>query len=218
MDDPRNLHPGADAALMLAALVESSDDAIFAKDLSGTVLTWNRGAERMYGYAASEIIGRNVDVLIPPGSPNELSGLLDRIRRGERVDHYETVRRAKDGALLDVSLTVSPIVDSVGRIVGASAIARDVSARKDAERQIRDNEELLHSIVESAVDGIIVIDARGHIEAFNHAAEGFFGYAKAEVHGAERQDADAVAIPRGPRPVHRALCATGEAKNHRQGT
>ncbi len=93
------------------------------------------------------------------------------------------MRRAKDGALLDVSLTVSPIVDSVGRIVGASAIARDVSARKEADRQIRDNEELLHSIVESAVDGIIVIDARGHIEAFNHAAEGFFGYAKAEVHG-----------------------------------
>ncbi len=183
MDDLRNLHPGADAALMLAALVESSDDAIFAKDLSGTILSWNRGAERMYGYAAPEVVGRKVDILIPPGSPSELPDILERIRRGERVDHYETVRRAKDGTLLDVSLTVSPIFDSRGQIVGASAIARDVSVRKDAERQIRSNEELLRSIVESAVDGIIVIDARGRIEEFNHAAEGFFGYSRGEALG-----------------------------------
>jgi two-component system, LuxR family, sensor kinase FixL len=183
MDDPKSLYPGADAVLMLAALVESSDDAIFAKDLSGTILSWNRGAERMYGYAASEIVGRKVDILIPPGAPNELPEILDRIRRGERVDHYETVRRARDGTLLDVSLTVSPIFDSGGQIVGASAIARDVSERQDAERRIRSNEELLRSIVESAVDGIIVIDARGRIEAFNRAAEGFFGYSKAEALG-----------------------------------
>jgi len=168
---------------MLAALVESSDDAIIAKDLSGRILSWNRGAERLYGYSASEMVGATLDVLIPPASPNELADILARISRGERIEHYETVRRTKDGRLVDVSLTVSPMFDREGRIVGASAIARDVSDRKKTERQIRGDEELLRSIVESAVDGIVVINAKGEIQEFNNAAERFFGYARGEIIG-----------------------------------
>jgi two-component system sensor kinase FixL len=175
--------PGGDAGKMLAALVDSSDDAICAKDLTGTILSWNRAAERMFGYTAGDIIGRNVDVLIPPESTDRIGEILEHVARGERVEHYETVRRRKDGTLLDVSVSVSPILDRNGRVIGASAIARDISARKEAERQLHGNEELLRSIVESAVDGIIVIDANGRIEAFNRAAETFFGYSTAEVMG-----------------------------------
>jgi len=168
---------------MLAALVESSDDAIIAKDLSGRILSWNRGAERLYGYSATEMVGGTLDVLIPPASPNELAEILNRIARGERIEQYETVRRRKDGRLVDVALTISPMFDRDGRIVGASAIARDVSARKQAERQIRSDDELLRSIVESAVDGIVVISVRGEIEAFNQAAERLFGFARGDVVG-----------------------------------
>jgi two-component system sensor kinase FixL len=183
LPDWKTFPPDNDAASMLAALVESSDDAIIAKDLSGRILSWNRGAERLYGYSASEVVGATLDVLIPPTSSNELADILARVARGERVEQYETVRRTKDGRLLDVSLTVSPLFDRAGRIVGASAIARDVSARKQAERQIRGDDELLRSIVESAVDGIVVINARGEIEAFNQAAERLFGFTRGEAIG-----------------------------------
>src|SRR6266446_6008304 len=110
MDD-RRFHPDDEAARLLAAIVESSDDAIIAKDLDGTILSWNRGAERMYGYSAEEIIERPVHVLIPREYPDELPRILERIKAGERVDQYETVRVTKDGRLVDVSLKVSPIRD-----------------------------------------------------------------------------------------------------------
>src|SRR5262245_49987988 len=183
MSEPTRFHPQGEAARILAAIVESSDDAILAKDLHGIILSWNRGAERMYGYSAQEIIGRQVDVLIPKGHPNELPRILERIKAGERIDHYETVRVTKSGRLLDVSLTVSPIIDAEGTIVGASAIARHIPVRKEGERELRDSAELLRSIVESAVDGIVVIDAHGRIEAFNRGAGKLFGYPVQEVIG-----------------------------------
>jgi PAS domain S-box-containing protein len=122
-------------AARLAAIVESSDDAIISKDLDGTITTWNSGAERLFGYAAEEIIRKPITVLIPLDRHNEEPEIIDRIRRGERVDHYETVRRRKDGSLVDISLTVSPIRDVNGRIVGASKIARDITERKRAQVQ-----------------------------------------------------------------------------------
>ena len=117
----------------LAAIVESSDDAIISKDLNSIITSWNRGAERLFGYTAQEAIGQPVTMLMPPERFDEEVGILERIRRGESIDHYETVRRRKDGTLLQISLTVSPMTDRNGRIVGASKIARDISERKQAE-------------------------------------------------------------------------------------
>jgi len=130
------LADGADSArAWLAAIVESSDDAIVSKNLDGIITSWNRGAERVFGYTAEEAIGRSITMLIPEDRPDEEPGILARVRRGERVDHYETVRRRKDGTLIDVSLTVSPILDQRGRVIGASKIARDVTERRRAEEQ-----------------------------------------------------------------------------------
>lgn len=167
----------------MAAIVDSSDDAIIGKDLDGVILTWNRGAERLYGYTAQEIIGRSISVLIPEGQPDELAAVPGRDRAGQRVEHYEAVRRAKDGHLVDVSLTVSPIKDATGQVLGASAIARDITARKRADTALRTSEAHWRSIIDSAVDGIIVIDAKGCIEAFNYGAERLFGYRALEVIG-----------------------------------
>ncbi|MDX6557964.1 MAG: hypothetical protein QOF72_1013 [Blastocatellia bacterium] len=120
----------------LAAIVESSDDAIVSKDLNSIITSWNRGAERLFGYTAAETIGQPISILIPVERLDEEPKILKRIRRGERIEHYETIRRRKDGTLLDISLTVSPIIDARGRIVGASKIARDISGRKRAEAEL----------------------------------------------------------------------------------
>jgi PAS domain S-box-containing protein len=121
----------------LAAIVESSDDAIISKTLEGVISTWNHGAERMFGFTAEEVLGKSITLLIPPNQIDEEPAILEKLRRGERIDHYETVRRKKDGTLLDVSLTVSPVKDADGKIVGASKISRDITQRKRAEELLR---------------------------------------------------------------------------------
>jgi two-component system sensor kinase FixL len=183
MDDRGHFNPHEEASRILAAIVESSDDAIIGKDLDGRILTWNRGAEGLYGYTADEVTGRSIELLFPEDRLDELDEILARSRSGQRVQHHETVRRRKDGQLVDISLTVSPISDATGRIVGASTIARDITARKRAELALRASEQRWRSVVESAVDGIVVIDARGRIEAFNPAVERLFGYTEAELLG-----------------------------------
>ena len=137
-NDRRSLPRGLERAL-LAAIVENSDDAIASKDLDGIVTSWNRAAERLFGYTAEEMIGRPIAVLAAPGREDEMPMILERIRRGERVDHYETLRRRKDGSLVEISLTVSPIRDQRGRIIGASKIARDITERRrlEEERELR---------------------------------------------------------------------------------
>jgi PAS domain S-box-containing protein len=122
----------------LAAIVESSDDAIISKDLTGVITSWNKGAERLYGYSAEEIIGRSVTVLIPEDHYDEEPNILNRIRNGLRIDHYETVRCRKDGSLIDISLSVSPVRDIDGKIIGASKIARDITPQKRAERALQE--------------------------------------------------------------------------------
>lgn len=123
------------ASKRLAAIVESSDDAIIGKDLDGIVTSWNAGAERLYGYTAEEMIGREIATLIPPERPDEEPAILARLRRGETIDHYETIRLTKDGRRLDVSLTVSPIIDANGKVIGASKIARDITEKKRADTE-----------------------------------------------------------------------------------
>jgi len=124
----------------LVAIVESADDAIVGKDLNGVITDWNGGAERIFGYTAEEAIGRHVSMLIPADRPDEEPHILRRIRRGEAISHYHTVRRRKDGALIDISLSVSPIRDSQGRIIGASKIARDIAGQKRLEEALRDSD------------------------------------------------------------------------------
>jgi PAS domain S-box-containing protein len=121
----------------LVSIIESSEDAIVSKDLNGIIASWNRGAQRIFGYAAEEVVGKSITILIPPDRLNEEPEILARIRRGERIDPFETVRRRKDGRLIDISLTVSPTRDASGRIIGASKIARDITERKRAQEQQR---------------------------------------------------------------------------------
>jgi PAS domain S-box-containing protein len=125
---------------LLSAIIDSSDDAIVSKTLDGTISSWNRAAEKMFGYTAAEAIGRNIRLIIPSERLSEEDEVLRRIRRGEKVDHFETVRQAKDGHRLDISVTISPVKDRFGRIIGASKVARDITERKRAERE---REELL---------------------------------------------------------------------------
>jgi PAS domain S-box-containing protein len=151
----------------MAAIIESSDDAIISKKLDGTILSWNPGAERLYGYTPEEAIGKPITMLIPSDQPDEEPQIIERIKRGERIDHYETVRMRKDGKRVDISLTVSPVRDASGRIIGASKIARDISERKraveaqrfltDATREIAstlDYETTLKSVARMAVPGL----------------------------------------------------------------
>ncbi len=128
---------GEQASRLLAAVVESSHDAIVSKDLNGIITTWNTGAERLFGYAAEEAVGQNITLIIPPDRRDEERAIIERLTRGERVDHFETVRMRKDGSLLDVALTISPMKDAGGRIVGASKLARDITERKRAEEALR---------------------------------------------------------------------------------
>jgi PAS domain S-box-containing protein len=134
---PSNHRIDAEARARLAAIVESSDDAIVSKTLDGIVTTWNHGAERIFGYTPDEMIGKPITTIIPPDRHDEEPQILARIQAGERVEHYETVRRRKDGRLIDVSVTISPIRDDAGRVIGASKIARDITAYKQAQRDLQ---------------------------------------------------------------------------------
>jgi two-component system CheB/CheR fusion protein len=121
----------------LAAIVNSSDDAIIGKDLDGVITSWNKGAERLFGYTAQEAIGQPITMLIPPDRQDEEPEILARLKRGESVNHFETVRLRKNRSPLEISLTISPIKDATGRVIGASKIARDITKRKQAEEALR---------------------------------------------------------------------------------
>jgi PAS domain S-box-containing protein len=163
------------SALQLVAIVESSDDAIISKDLNGVIQTWNLGAERLFGYSAEEAVGRPVTMLIPAEMQDEEPRILARLRRGERIDHYETVRRRKDGSFVDISLTVSPMRDRFGRIVGASKIARDITERKIAQLKLQESEQRLQELLSAIPAAIYTTDAKGRITYFNEAAVALAG-------------------------------------------
>ncbi|MGH8298568.1 MAG: hybrid sensor histidine kinase/response regulator [Steroidobacteraceae bacterium] len=148
-DGPPDPHGGPEgsaaqsAAAHLAAIVQSSNDAIISKTLEGTIRSWNLGAERIFGWAAAEAIGRSITLIIPPDRLEEEQHILDTLKRGERIEHFETTRVAKDGRPIEVSLTVSPMRNAAGVVIGASKIARDITARKHAERLLQEREEAL---------------------------------------------------------------------------
>ena len=166
-------------AQYLARIVDSSDDAIVSKDLEGTITSWNISAERMFGYTAAEAVGKSIRMIIPADRQHEEDFVLGQIRAGESVRHFETIRQRKDGRMIPISLTVSPIYDDQGRIIGASKIARDISDRKAADLMAR----RLAAVVESSDDAIVAKDLNGTIMSWNQAAERIFGYTAEEAIG-----------------------------------
>ncbi|MDX6578399.1 MAG: hypothetical protein QOE96_4352, partial [Blastocatellia bacterium] len=144
--------------LFLASIVESSEDAIIGKTLDGIVTSWNRGAEALYGYSAEEAIGHSIAILVPPEHPDEITAIMEKLRRGDSLDHFETDRISKDGKRMFVSLSISPIRDNAQRLVGASTIARDITKRKQAENEQHASELRYRRLFESARDGILILD------------------------------------------------------------
>ena len=172
-----------DARSRLAAIVESSGDAIVGKTLDGIVTDWNRGAEVIFGYRADEIIGRPIAMIVPPERQAESADILARIRNGERIDHFETQRCRKDGTIIDISVTVSPVYDSKGRLRGASKVARDISESKRALTALAEREARLRSILETVPDAMVVIDRAAIMQSFSATAVRLFGYTPEEVIG-----------------------------------
>ena len=183
-----------ESAQYLAAIVENSDDAIVSKDLDGKILSWNDAATQMYGYTAEEAIGQPIDIVIPddPDRRQEELEIRARIARGERIQHYETIRRRKDGTRFEVSLSISPVRDASGRIVAAAGFARDIS-----ERRVFESAQYLAAIVENSDDAIVSMDLAGKILSWNDAATRMYGYTAEEAHG----PADRHRHPRGPGPA-----------------
>jgi two-component system CheB/CheR fusion protein len=174
----------ADAVVRrLAAIVESSADAIFSKDLDGTIRTWNRGAERLYGYSSADAVGRSVKMLVPGDRAEEWGRVMSRLARGEHVEQMETERARKDGRRLTVALTISPIRDDHGKVVSISVIAREISERKRAEQALRESNDRMQAILDTATDAILTIDVHGTIQSANAATSRMFGYAAAEMIG-----------------------------------
>jgi two-component system, cell cycle sensor histidine kinase and response regulator CckA len=166
--------------MRLAAIVESSRDAIFSKDLSGRITSWNKGAELIYGYSQAEIVGKDVTTLAPPERHEETRKIAEKLKAGQSIENFETVRKAKSGKMIDVSLTISPVFDSEKKIVGGSVIARDISAQKRAEEALRKANET--SIYASPI-AIVAADTDRRITMWNPAAEALFGWSEQEVVG-----------------------------------
>ena len=170
---------GLDPRFHLAAIVDSSDDPIVSKDLNGIILTWNAAAERVFGYQPEEIIGQSILRLIPPELHHEEDEILRNLREGKRIDHYETIRVKKSGERFPVSVTISPVKDETGRVIGGSKIARDVSDRKKTD----ETRYRLAAIVDSADDAIISKDLNGIVATWNEGARRMFGYSAEEMIG-----------------------------------
>jgi PAS domain S-box-containing protein len=171
--------PNAQASNLLAAIVDSSDDIIISKNLDGIITSWNNTARRVFGYSSKEAIGAHITLIIPKDRLPEEDTIISRVRRGERIEHFDTVRQRKDGTLIDISLTISPVRDSSGRIVGASKVAREITDRKRAERSTA----LLAAIVDSSDDAIVSKTLDGIITSWNKSAERIFGYLPEEAVG-----------------------------------
>jgi PAS domain S-box-containing protein len=195
----------------IVAIVESSDDAIVGKTLEGIVTSWNKGAERLFGYRAEEIIGQPIARLIPEDRLEEETQILARLGRGERVARFDTVRLRKDGTLVDVSVTISPTLDETGRVVGASKIARDITERNKAEAAIRQANEILReqaAILELAP--VLVRDLEGRIVLWTRGAERLYGFSKAEALGRVSHELFQTEFAEGRANVDESLRSVGQ--------
>ena len=159
--------------LELASIIESSDNAIISKNLEGIIESWNPGAERLYGYSAEDVIGKNISILIPRGQENEMLDILEKIKHGVHVERYETVRARKDGRLVNISLIVSPVKNAKGEVIGASAIAHDITERKRIEEKLQESERFALSTIDALTTHIAVLDENGTIIAVNKAWRDF---------------------------------------------
>ncbi len=168
------------ATNLLAAIVESSDDAIVSKNLDGIITSWNKSAERIFGYTAEEAVGRHITLIIPEDRRDEETGIITRLRRGDRVDHFHTVRLRKDGRTLDVSLTISPLRNSAGKVIGASKVARDITAERRAERALRESEERFRAIVETTPECVKLVSPDGTLLHLNSSGLQMVGAQRAE--------------------------------------
>jgi PAS domain S-box-containing protein len=167
---------GEDLRVRLAGIVESSEDAIFSKNLQGLITSWNGGAERLFGHRADDVIGKSDSLIIPPPRVQQEISVFERTRRGESVEHYETLRLAKDGRLVDVSLTLSPVRDASGIIVGASLIARDITQRKKAEAALRVSEALFRQLADAMPQIVWAARPDGYIDYYNRRWYDFTGF------------------------------------------
>jgi PAS domain S-box-containing protein len=167
----------------VAAIVDSSDDAIVSTDLEGVISSWNPAAERIFGYGAEEAMGRPITLILPPERAGDEADVLERVRRGERLDHFETVRRTKDGRLLEVVVSISPVRDAHGYVVGASRLTRDVSEQRQTQQALRHSEATALAFFESAAEGILIVDEAGEILLANRQIEAMFGYTQDELLG-----------------------------------
>src|SRR5215510_1459353 len=171
----RNLKSPELAPYWLAAIIESADDAIISKTLDGIITSWNQGAQRIFGYTADEVIGKPVTILIPADHEDEEPAILARLRAGKRIEHYETVRVTKDGKLVDISLTVSPIKGPNGEIVGASKVARDITEQKQARRALDEASERLRLALTAARLGDWSWNAKTDVVTLSKTAARIFG-------------------------------------------
>jgi len=177
---------------LLAAIVNSSDDAIMAQSLEGIILSWNPAAEKMYGYTAEEVVGKSVSMLSPAGMADEMVGILGQIKAGERIEHHETSRRAKDGSIVQVSLTVSPVHDDAGHVVAASSTARDITGQLRADAQAKLGQkraaEYARSLIEASLDPLVTISPEGKITDVNEATVNVTGAPREALVGTDFSD------------------------------
>jgi PAS domain S-box-containing protein len=195
-------------ALLFRAIIDSSDDAIISKDLTGVITSWNRSAERLFGYTAAEAVGQPITILIPPDRLDEEPQILARLKRGERVDHFETIRRRKDGNLLEISLTISPVKDREGNVVGASKIARDITESKRVEAELRRANYALEQFAFSASHDLqeplravkiySELLLKDHASKLDEEALGFLGYLRDGAMRMERLVCDLLAYTQVP--------------------
>jgi PAS domain S-box-containing protein len=195
-----------EAVLRLAAIVESTDDAIISKTLDGIITSWNRGAESVYGYSAAEAIGSSISFLVPSGCPDDTADILNKIRSNESVVRYETVRRRKDGKEIDVSLTVSPLMNNSGEIIGGSVIGRNITKRKLAERMLRESEERYRFLFTDSQTVMLLIDPETErIADANTKASSFYGYPYEELLKLKITDLNTLPLEQVKAEMQRAL-------------
>jgi PAS domain S-box-containing protein len=167
----------------LASIVTTSSDAIIGKSLDGLITSWNKGAEQIYGYRESEVIGKPSSILTPPDKHDELRAIFSKVAQGQTIRGYKTVKVTSAGKLIDVDMAISPIKDREGNIVGASTITRDISEAKRAEARLRDEKDFSYALFKKAPDAILLVDSQGLISSLNSQAEKMFGYAEGELLG-----------------------------------